>query len=571
VAQTLLPIFFVKTEPVNNKYGNEVGNSPAATRVSDEQTAVRNPGTGFRNEDSTCPPSPDYFDFLRKKKSRVTSDESLGYVVIDERARILRANDSAVQMLGIGKERLSRHDFFSLIHQKDVEKYGFFHTNLPDMANRSYDIRMKAKEHAHWIRISVIFDEELFLCQKTISLILQRLDSDELESEDCQKLPHVLSLKQEADLFSVGIVHDLSNVLQPIIGHLEMLAADSISDRKLYQYLQRILTWAYRAGSLVRQFLSHRQDQENSGCGRAAQVHIQTVVREVLDLIRPTLPESVTIVEKMDPGCGPVRAGSTHLFQVVMNLVTNACYAMGLDGGTLEVTIEEIENKDGIIPGDLNLVQGRYACLSISDTGTGMDNDIARKIFDPYFTTKEKGTGTGIGLCVTHQIVNRYGGAMSVMTNPGKGSVFKVYLPYETKSEQQPRPETDSGRGGFVLLIAQDQVIADVQKEALIHNGCFVTVCKSGMEGLSTLKDALGMFNLIVCDASMPDVSGPELVGRIRDMNTDIPVIVYAPLNGSLTLELCLESGADEILDQPLNKVECFKLVRPFLQKLPVR
>jgi len=226
-----------------------------------------------------------------------------------------------------------------------------------------------------------------------------------------------------------GIAHDFNNILFPILGHADMLLADIPEDSPLQDGLNEISAGALRAKDLVRQILTFsRQDTTE-----LILMKMQPIIKEALKLIRSTIPTTIDITQDINADCGAIKADPTQLHQIIMNLTTNAFHAMEETGGVLSVSLKEIElGNDDVI--NLDLEPGTYICLTIADTGTGMDKNIIEKIFDPFFTTKEVGKGTGMGLSVVHGIVKSMKGAIQVYSEPGKGAEFRVCLPVEQSS-----------------------------------------------------------------------------------------------------------------------------------------
>ncbi len=224
-----------------------------------------------------------------------------------------------------------------------------------------------------------------------------------------------------------GIAHDFNNILFPIVGYAEM-AMDAVSaDARTVRYLSEIVNAALRARDLVQRILTVGR----RGRPVRTPLRLQPVIQEALRFFRATVPETVAFDVSVDEVCGPVRGDTSQVHQIVVNLCTNAHHAMAPDGGRLTVRLDEVAAGDGsganpVIPG---LRPGRYARLTVADTGHGIDPEIQERIFDPYFTTKGPGKGSGLGLSVVHGIVKDYGGEVRVESTPGKGARFQVFFP----------------------------------------------------------------------------------------------------------------------------------------------
>jgi nitrogen-specific signal transduction histidine kinase len=363
---------------------------------------------------------------------------------------------------------------------------------------------------------------------------------------------------------SSGIAHDFNNILQPIIGSLELLIEDTHYDRKLQKTLENVLTGANRAGSLVKQILSfsHQSDFEVSP------VKIQSIIREVLKLSRSTLPATIEIVKTIDTACGPVKADPTHIYQIAMNLITNAFHAMGQAGGILDVTLKEI-NVTSNAPGDLTLNPGPYVRLSISDTGVGIDSAIMEKIFKPYFTTKKKGTGTGLGLSVISGIIKGYGGDICCSSDLGEGSLFQVYFPRDPSPFNPHLSGDDKKKEPYgcesILFVDDDPFIVEVQKETLKRCGYVVTSFDNSLDALNEFKAGPGAFDIVICDMTMPTLTGLALAIKIKEIRTDIPVIICTGFSEQINKDNYHDMGIDGFLMKPVNKEESLKLIRELL------
>lgn len=371
------------------------------------------------------PAVPDYFDFLRDDQSLFYDSLPLGYVTLDEKGIVKNANQAAAEMLSVEKRHLINTDFIDFIHKEDQKKIRLDKISLSDPVFQSFDIRLKKRQTLFWVRVNFIIDEILWFYGRQIRLILTDIsDLKHVELEN-SKLHHQLLQAQKMEAIgnlSSGIVHDFNNILHPIIGNLELLIDDAGDDSKLHAALENVLKGANRAGSLVKQILSFSQP----AALEFSPVRIQSIVREALKLSRSSMSARIKIIKAIDNECGRVLADPTHIYQIAINLITNACHAMGKDGGILDVSLKEIEiTRD--FSGELTLNPGTYACLSVADTGYGIDSTIRNKIFEPCFTTKKN--GTGLGLSVISSIAKKYGGGIGFFSEPGKGSLFQVYIP----------------------------------------------------------------------------------------------------------------------------------------------
>jgi len=268
------------------------------------------------------------------------------------------------------------------------------------------------------------------LVRLQIATDITRFKQMEAQLQQAQKMESIGTL-------AGGIAHDFNNILFSILGYTDILLMDTPEDSPSRDSLEKINTSALRAKALVKQILAFsRQDTTE-----LIRMKMQPIVKEALKLIRSTISTTIDIEQDIKPDCGTIKAGPTQIHQIVMNLATNAYHAMEDIGGVLRVSLKEIElgEHDNITP---DMTPGTYVCLTIADTGTGMDKDVTEKIFDPFFTTKGIDKGTGMGLSVVHGIVKSLGGAIQVYSEPGKGTEFKVYFPVEQSSFEKQSIQT---------------------------------------------------------------------------------------------------------------------------------
>jgi two-component system, cell cycle sensor histidine kinase and response regulator CckA len=301
-----------------------------------------------------------------------------------------------------------------------------------------------------------------------IKLIIEQL-SDITEKKKTDEMLHHAQKMESIGSLAGGIAHDFNNLLFPIVGLSEMMLEDFSGDTPEHHNLHQIFKAGKRGRELVQQILSFSQQSEQ----QLIPIHIQKVLKEVFKLCRATIPTDILITRNIQNDCQPVMADPTQIHQIAMNLITNAYHAVEPVGGTISIQLTEtdVDQVDDPV-GDL--APGRYALLSVSDTGTGIDPAVISKIFDPYFTTKEKGRGAGLGLATVYGIVKSYGGEIRVYSDVGKGATFTIYLPLLEKSqESEPEKEIMPLPTGteHILLVDDEQPIVSLEKQMLERLG----------------------------------------------------------------------------------------------------
>jgi PAS domain S-box-containing protein len=347
-----------------------------------------------------------------------------------------------------------------------------------------------------------------------------------------------------------GIAHDFNNILFPIMGHTELLLEDIPADSPFRNNLNKIHAASLRARDLVRQILTFSRQEKQ----RPQVLIMQPVVKEVMKMIRATLPAFIQINEKIDARCGPVRADPTQIHQVVMNLATNAFHAMEGTGGELTVSLTRADqiSRDPKTP---DMSPGPWVCLSVSDTGAGMDYITAEKIFDPFFTTQKPGKGTGMGLSVVHGIVTGMNGVIRVTTEPGRGTTFDVYFPLVSETEDEETLEvTDPVPGGTetILLVDDEPDIVSMEMQLLEWLGYHVIPFTSSVEALERFKTAPELFDLVITDMAMPGMSGDKLAGKLLKVRPDIPMIICTGFSQIMDQEKAISLGFKGFLYKPI-------------------
>ena len=361
-----------------------------------------------------------------------------------------------------------------------------------------------------------------------------------------------------------GIAHDFNNMLAPILGYSELALTRLSPSDPLAADLQQIARAAERAKDLVQQILafSRRAPQEK----KPFQPHL--VVKEALKLLRASLPSTIEIREEISADCGAILAEPTQIHQIIMNLCTNAYHAMRETGGVLGVSLAKVTIADaGRAPGS-ELAPGNYMLLEVSDTGCGMDQKTLSHIFEPYFTTKTKGEGTGLGLSVVHGIVESYQGHISVYSEPGKGTSFHVYLPRlaETPSFAAAVCSEIIPLGTERLLVVDDEEMISMMLQLILQSlGYQVTLSSDSLEALALITQNPMAFDLLITDMTMPRLTGFELAQKALRLRPDLPIILCTGFSELINKEQAQALGIRAYLLKPVSVRELGQAVRNVL------
>ena len=374
-------------------------------------------------------------------------------------------------------------------------------------------------------------------------------ERDKMEKEK-KKLEARLQQSQKMEAIGTlagGIAHDFNNILVPILGYSEMLLNDAPDDSDLKRDLSEIFNGAKRARDLVKQILAFSRQREYD----LTPIKVHLVVKEALTLIRSSIPATIDIMQNISKDCGLVMADYTQIHQVVMNLFTNAYHAMEQKGGKLKVTLKEVDLRVDDLK---DMSPGTYVCLVVSDTGIGMDQSTIDRIFDPYFTTKKEGKGTGLGLAVVHGIIKSHGGHISVYSEPDKGSNFHVYLPVIKTQQETEQIELRPTEKGYerILVVDDEKMVLEIQQKMLKRLGYDVTALTSSVEALKAFQANPDNFDLIITDMTMPNMTGDQLAQKIMDIRTDIPIILCSGFSEKMSNEKAKSSGIKDFLMKPV-------------------
>ncbi len=360
-----------------------------------------------------------------------------------------------------------------------------------------------------------------------------------------------------------SIAHDFNNILSSLMGYAELALDDAERGADPESNLKEVLNVGVRASELVKQILDFSSPTRENFSGS---VKIGTVAEETTELLKAALPPSIRVEKKIESRLS-VKGDPTQLHQVFMNLFTNAAQAMEAEGGVLEVLVEDIDLDPGSLEFENDLKPGRHVKATVSDTGEGIAPEVIGFIFQPYFTTKKEGDGTGMGLAVVRDIVGQYEGHVSVESEPGKKTVFTLFFPgVEEEAEifEVAAEEIAFGRE-HILFIDDDAAIADMAGELLKRMGYQATVLSDSAEALALFRSAPDRFDMVVTDMTMPNLSGSKLALSMMEIRPDIPVVLCTGYSIRTIEERALESGVKAILKKPVVKRRLAKTIRDIL------
>jgi PAS domain S-box-containing protein len=362
-----------------------------------------------------------------------------------------------------------------------------------------------------------------------------------------------------------GIAHDFNNILTAIIGYTDMAQRKLAKNEAPDHDLERVQEASARAKDLVNRILTFSRQSEQE----RKPVEVASIVEEVLRFLRSSLPTTIEIKQHISPDSRHdiILADPTQIHQVLMNLGTNAAHAMRDQGGVLSVSMSEIDADAPLIALHPDLRPGPCVRLTVGDTGHGMDKSIKERIFEPYFTTKKVGEGTGMGLAVVQGIIKNHGGAIGVYSERGQGTTFHIFLPkFEgTVVPQAVAAEVPSGGTERILFVDDEVMLVELGQELLESLGYAVTAALNSRDALNLFCSDPHAFDLVITDMTMPGLDGKELAGEILAVSPDIPIILCTGFSEQINEKQAKETGIRELVMKPYTSNSLNKIIRRVL------
>ena len=494
-----------------------------------------------------------------------------GMALLDLNGYYIDVNDFFLTMLGYSEHELFGNTIFEICHPEDADVVSDSLQRLieGEIEFASYEQRFLHRDgHTCWSLVSTSLLQDSEGSPLHFISLYQDLTDKRLTEIENEKLGTRLQQAQKMEAIGTlagGIAHDFNNILSGILGYaqLGMMENDQASDN--YRWLQGIQEAGDRASELVKQILTFSRQ----GNQERAPIQIHLIIKEALKLLQATLPLNIDIQEKVSTQSGLVLADSTQIHQLVMNLCTNAYHSMLDQGGTLEVILEPETLSPGAKAEQFGLQPGPYLKLTVADTGCGMDDATIKKIFDPYFTTKEPEKGTGLGLSVVHGVVESHGGAIFVDSQPGQGTRFEVLFPQITLDKQAVNKAVESIPTGTekILFVDDEDAVVETGKSILENLGYRVEAHTDPQKAIDEFSAHGDDFDLIITDMSMPCLTGEELSKRFLEIRPDIPILLCTGYSDQLDAANACAMGIKKFLTKPLEMGNLANIIREVLDE----
>ena len=364
-----------------------------------------------------------------------------------------------------------------------------------------------------------------------------------------------------------GIAYDFNNILAAILGYAEIIEMELPENCQAAKDIGQVITAGHRATELIKQILtfSRKTDQ------RKQPLRIDVIIKEALKMLRSSLPASIEIETNVDMKCGLVHADPTNIHQVIVNLCTNGSQAIGNEKGRLAVTLSRVELEAEQLADKPQIQAGPFVVLTVEDTGKGMDEKTMARIFEPYFTSKGLGDGTGLGLAVIHGIVEDCNGFVEVESTPGKGTVLRVYFPAieeEVVASSETNTHTPLPVGKEKVLVVDDEPdLTEITKIFLTRLGYTVETAVKSIDALEKFRVSPDSFDLVITDQTMPDLTGIELAQAMLKVKPDLPIILCTGYTSALSADEACSLGVRRFVKKPLGKRKLAEIVRQVLDE----
>jgi len=498
-------------------------------------------------------------------KSLFNNNHSVMLLIDPETADIVDANPAAVSFYGWSYETLTRKKIFNIntlteeqvfdeIEKAKMEQRKQFYFRHCLASGEIRDVEVYSgpiKVHGKELLYSIVYD------------ITARKKAEEEKAALETQLLHAQKMESIGTL-SGGIAHDFNNLLGIILGNAELAMDDMPEWHPAKFNLNEIRTASLRARDVVKQLLSFSRKTDP----KQRPAKLVQIVEDALKILRSSIPTSVEIHQNISKDTDDtILADSTQINQVMINLFTNAAHAMEDTGGVITIGIENIDLDHVSAPIYPDLSPGNYVKLTVSDTGTGIDHEVKDRIFDPYFTTKEVGKGTGIGLSVVHGIVKSHNGAILVDSQFGKGTTFSIFFPVAEEAvviEAEPDDEFPTGNER-ILIVDDEESMVDIGRKRLERLGYQVEARTDPVEALDLFRADPDQFDLVITDMTMPHIAGDNLVKEILKIRPDMPTILCTGFSEKIDEEKAKKIGVREYIDKPFDQGKLSRLVRKVL------
>ena len=485
-----------------------------------------------------------------------------------EEGRYLEVNDAFLQAAGYTREEIVGKTSTEL-GVIAIDARNQLQTLLgPEKRLRDHEIEVTCKDGSK--RVCLYSGELIEYVGKTRLLSIALDITERLRhQEERERLQEQLLQAQKLEAIgtlSGGIAHDFNNILGIILGNTELAMDDVPEWSPARNNLEEVQKACQRAKDVIQQIFSFSRKTHSE----TKPLNVVPIIEESIKFLRASIPTSIEIRHNVTAEMGTIQGDPTQIHQVLLNLCTNAAHAMEKTGGILDIELADCVLNDKKASQYAGVGPGRYLKLIVNDTGHGMPPDVVERIFDPYFSTKEAGKGTGMGLAVVHGIVKRHGGAISVTSTPGDGTTFETLFPVtdeEVVAKKPQRSESLPHGDERILFVDDEAAQVRLNEQRLAHLGYQVEARTNPVEALELFRSQPDRFDLVITDATMPHMTGDRLARKMMKIRPDIPILLCTGHNNRIDKDKAKEMGISGFAMKPLDMEELARTVRKFLDR----
>ena len=490
-----------------------------------------------------------------EKKYRLLVENGGDGIVVVQDDNVKFVNKEMLDLLNLDLKEVDTEKFLNYVHPDDLDSVLVNHENniLTKQRHVHYRIRLLRTDNSVlWVEVksaAVNWDNRPASLAFIRDISLQKNIEDQLRQT--QRMEAIGTL-------AGGITHDFNNILTTIIGRSELSLLDLEENSEIKESFELIRESGHRARDLVKRILTATREAKPV---RAKPLNLSNVVKETLKLIKPVFPSNIKITEDIGGNVRNVVAEPIQLNQIIMNLCTNALHAMeDYDTGTLKVIVNNVDFDKTLASKFLNLEPGPYVELKVSDTGHGIPPEVQTRIFDPYFTTKKQGKGSGFGLATCRGIMQSCCGHIKVDSEVGKGATFCLYFPADKgimgeNGVYQAKKKIIKGTGNILFVDDEKEIVALGQK-MLTNAGYSVITAISGKDALAYFKIKKVRIDLMITDMAMPGMTGKRLIEEVLKIKPGLPIILCTGYSEALTEEKAKAIGVNRYIKNPYELID---------------
>lgn len=491
-----------------------------------------------------------------EEKFRISFENApLGIGLIDLEGNLLQVNNELCHLFGYSQNEFLKKKFSSIFHPDDfIETEALINDILKGKSiGKTIEVRFQTKSQA---MIWCILNTSLVVLGNSSFLIIQIIDISKRKEAEQAHLQLQNQLQQAHKMETIGtlaggISHDFKNILNPIIG-FTTLAMESLDEESIARKdLERVLKAAKRADELVHQILAFSRQNEQI----FSAIDLGSVMKESIDLLRATIPTTVDIKTSIYDGHERVMGNQTQIQQVILNLCTNAYQALPDSQGAISIKLDKINIDQRFVEDNQGFKTGDHLVIEVSDTGKGMSKEVLARIFDPFYTTKKVGEGTGLGLSVAHGVITAHKGHIKVDSNIGEGTCFTIYIPVTNEAREDIIQEENIFHDKFegtAMVIDDEEMSLALMERILTNLGFDVIINNDSTVALEMLKEAPEIYDLIICDQTMPRLTGTQIAATLKAENIDIPFILNTGSSDYINMDLS-DKGVNISIAKPIT------------------